>query len=119
MRSTMPNPSVGDVSVGPENLLPTCNVPPHANSLTWNWSSVRPTNDPPLAPRRVALRRAVPPASIGIPTVRETARAIETALARSGYPLHGVRCRCDGDALILAGRTTCYFHVQVALTLAM
>lgn len=49
---------------------------------------------------------------------RQAAR-IDAVLRDSGYPLQDVHCRADGEGLVLIGQTTRYFHVQVALTLAM
>lgn len=54
-----------------------------------------------------------------IPGVDDVAVEIETAMENSGYPIRNIRCKCVGDTLILMGRTTRYFHVQVALTLAL
>ena len=43
---------------------------------------------------------------------------VHLALSGSGYPLRNVRCRCDGDTLILSGFVTRYFYAQMALETA-
>lgn len=43
---------------------------------------------------------------------------VHLALSSSGYPLHHVCCRCDGDTLILSGFVTQYFYAQMALETA-
>lgn len=44
---------------------------------------------------------------------------VHGTLSRTGYPLHGIRCWSDQDALVLTGVTTQYYFVQIALTAAM
>lgn len=50
------------------------------------------------------------------PTVSDL---VHLALARTGYPLHHIRCWNDDNALELSGYVTCYFYVQIALEIAM
>lgn len=57
--------------------------------------------------------------SITVARVHEIANEIEAALVRSGYPFQRVHCQCDGHTLVLVGRTSRYFYIQVALTLAL
>ena len=49
----------------------------------------------------------------------ETAAKINAAFEQSDYSLCGIRCIYSGGDLILNGRASCYYHVQVALTTAM
>ncbi len=49
----------------------------------------------------------------------ETAAEINSALENSGYRLCGIHCVCSDGNLVLNGRASCYYHVQVALTTAM
>ena len=119
MHSTMPGPSLADVCIGPQDPRSIVNARPRADGLSSNWSAARPNTNLRTAPRRRALRRVASSPSIESPNVRDMEVEIELALAQSGHPLQDVCCRRDGDVLILVGRTTRYFHVQVALTLAM
>ena len=119
MHSTISSLSVADVSVGLQD--PRSNFPAHprAAGASSNWSSARPNTTARTASRRGALHRLASSPPTESPSVRAIEDEIEFALARSGHPLQDVCCRRDGDVLILVGRTTRYFHVQVALTLAM
>ncbi len=121
MHSTMPNPPVAHASVGPQALRSYPNVRPHTHSVALSWPSTNTEKNSRIAPQRGASSHVALPAPLvlGTPSVHEIADEIEAALSRSSYPLRDVYCRCDGDELILVGRTTRYFHVQVALTLAM
>lgn len=56
---------------------------------------------------------------VNVATELDTADAINTALQKSGYPLQGVICHWAGSSLLLDGDARCYYHIQVALTIAM
>ena len=58
----------------------------------------------------------VPPTSAGEPSVSDQ---VYLALARSGYPLQHVRCRCDDQTLTLSGYVTRYYYMQMAVEVAM
>lgn len=46
---------------------------------------------------------------------RATERKAKAALRASPYfPLRGLRCRCDGDVIVLEGRVSSYYHKQLA-----
>jgi len=72
----------------------------------------------PQARREPSSRAAarVPLISVREPSVSEQ---LHLALARSGYPLQHVHCRCDDQSLTLTGFTTRYYYVQIALHVAM
>lgn len=121
MHSTMPNPPAAHDPVSPQALRLNPIVRPHAHRVALRGPSTHTEKNSRIAPQRGASPHVVLPASLvlGTPTVHEIADEVEAALSQSSYPLRDVYCRCDGDELILAGRTTRYYYVQVALTLAM
>jgi len=47
------------------------------------------------------------------------AETVDAAIRQSGFPVQDIQCRTDGQSLLLVGQATRYYHVQIALTLAM
>jgi hypothetical protein len=46
---------------------------------------------------------------------KETEGKADAALRASPYfPLRAIRCRCDGDVIVLEGRVSSYHHKQLA-----
>jgi hypothetical protein len=49
----------------------------------------------------------------------EIEESIHGALEATGFPVRRVRCRCEGETLVLTGETSCYFHAQIAVAVAL
>lgn len=56
---------------------------------------------------------------VGKPAVHSVPDLIHAELSRSGFPLHGIRCSQDGDAVHLTGTATQFYYVQIALKTAL
>ena len=92
-----------------------------ARSQVGSHSKIRSTfaNETLRCRRRNSWREMIPSQPESLAPNRAMVEQVEKALADSGYPLHQVRCECDDHTLILSGRASRYFYLQVALTAAM